>query len=392
MVVLLATAGYDYTIRFWDASAGSVYKTLQHPGKQVNSLVISPDKQFVAAGGNPHIKLYDVNAKGTDPVATFEGHTGNVTSVGFQKDGRWMYSSSEDGTVKVWDPRAPGFQREYEARAGVNSVVLHPNQGELIAGDHSGMVRVLDLIANACSAELVPEGDAPISSVAMAADASLLVAANFNGNCYFWNRRAQQEEFGQPSTADSAADAAPSSTAEQDGGATSPSTSGGAGGAGAATPATPGVATTPSSSHRDSRTWRLDSASYTPVKRLSAHKAYILSARMSPDARFLATASSDRSVKLWRVGDGTYALAATLQGHQRWVWDAVFSADSNYLVTASSDNSSKLWEVASGEVVRTYTGHSKAVTAVALNDAPPVLPPASHASTGTASSREEEKR
>ena len=50
----------------------------------------------------------------------------------------------------------------------------------------------------------------------------------------------------------------------------------------------------------------------------------------------------------------------------------MFSADSGYLVTASSDMSARLWEVASGSAVRTYTGHAKAVTAVALNDAAPV--------------------
>eukprot|EP00955_Chlamydomonas_euryale_P040659 351774-Chlamydomonas_euryale.AAC.3 len=43
-------------------------------------------------------------------------------------------SGGEDGTVRVWDLRAPGCQRAYESRAAVNTVVLHPNQGELISG------------------------------------------------------------------------------------------------------------------------------------------------------------------------------------------------------------------------------------------------------------------
>lgn len=38
-------------------------------------------------------------------VRSFDSHTNNVMAVGFQCDGNWMYSGSEDGTVKIWDLR-----------------------------------------------------------------------------------------------------------------------------------------------------------------------------------------------------------------------------------------------------------------------------------------------
>lgn len=38
-------------------------------------------------------------------VMSFDGHTTNVTSLGFQREGKWMYTGSEDGTVKIWDLR-----------------------------------------------------------------------------------------------------------------------------------------------------------------------------------------------------------------------------------------------------------------------------------------------
>jgi G protein beta subunit-like protein len=39
-----------------------------------------------------------VNSNNPQPLISYDGHTGNVTSVGFQKDGKWMYTGSEDGT------------------------------------------------------------------------------------------------------------------------------------------------------------------------------------------------------------------------------------------------------------------------------------------------------
>ena len=55
--------------------------------------------------GNPNIKLYDCLSDRTEALHVFVGHTMNVTSIGFQRDNRWMFSASEDGTLKIWDLR-----------------------------------------------------------------------------------------------------------------------------------------------------------------------------------------------------------------------------------------------------------------------------------------------
>ncbi|KAI3964217.1 hypothetical protein MKX01_020541, partial [Papaver californicum] len=113
------------------------------------------------AAGNPHIRLYEVNSTSPQPVISYDSHTSNIMAVGFQCDGNWMYSGSEDGTVKIWDLRAPGCQKEYESRAAVNTVVLHPNQ--------------------------VPEVDIPVRSLTVMWDESWVVAANNHGTGYAWH-------------------------------------------------------------------------------------------------------------------------------------------------------------------------------------------------------------
>jgi G protein beta subunit-like protein len=60
----------------------------------------------------------------------------------------------------------------------VNEVIIHPNQGELVSCDQNGSIRIWDLAENQCTHELLPEEDVPVRSVSMAADGSLLIAAN----------------------------------------------------------------------------------------------------------------------------------------------------------------------------------------------------------------------
>eukprot|EP01104_Vermistella_antarctica_P013017 TRINITY_DN3870_c0_g1_i1.p1 TRINITY_DN3870_c0_g1~~TRINITY_DN3870_c0_g1_i1.p1 ORF type:complete len:307 (+),score=48.34 TRINITY_DN3870_c0_g1_i1:210-1130(+) len=301
--VILATAGYDRTIRFWEAPSGMPYRTISYPDSQVNKLEITPDKQYIAAAGNPHVRLFEVNTNNNCHVSSFDGHTNNVTAVGFQKDGKWMYTGSEDGTIKIWDLRAPGPQRDYECGFPVNSVALHPNQTELISGDQNGNVRVWDLAANECTRELVPDGEVAVRSVTVSPDASLVVAANNKGNCFAWK------------------------LAEQ------------------------------------------DTSCFEPIQKISAHKTYILTCRISPDSKLLATTSADHTVKIWSLNSKRqFTQSKTLTGHTRWVWDCVFSHDSQYLVTASSDQVARLWDLKQGDSIRHYSGHLKAVSCIALKD------------------------
>jgi target of rapamycin complex subunit LST8 len=55
----------------------------------------------LAAAGNPHVRLFEIASQNPNPVVAYDGHTTNVTDVGFQKDGKWMFTGSEDGTIKA---------------------------------------------------------------------------------------------------------------------------------------------------------------------------------------------------------------------------------------------------------------------------------------------------
>ncbi|GME78122.1 unnamed protein product [Ambrosiozyma monospora] len=240
MSVILASAGYDHTIRFWEALTGVCSRTIQHGDSQVNRLEITSDKKYLAAAGNPKIRLYDIKSTNPNPVVQFDGHSNNVTSLAFQLDNRWVCSSSEDGTVKVWDIRAPTVARTYKHKCPVNEVVIHPNQGELISCDLSGNVTIWDLGQNKCTHQLIPEDDVPIQSISCSSDGSMLVAGNNKGNCYVWEMRTAREQ----------------------------------------------------------------QTTLNPVHKFRAHQKYITRVLLSSDCRHLATCSADRSTRIWSTQDG----------------------------------------------------------------------------------------
>ncbi|KAI8078531.1 WD40-repeat-containing domain protein [Thamnidium elegans] len=312
--VILVTAGYDNTIRFWEALSGICSKTIKHPDSQVNRLCISPDKTILAATGNHSVRLYDIASNNDSPVnkndtcnmfIVFGEHTGNVIATGFHGEGRWMFTASEDGHLKIWDTRSgrnPVLTRNFDNGAPITDAVMHANQGELITCDQNGAVKIWDLTAHSCTHELVPEEGVPMRSVTVASDGSMLIAVNNKGNCYVWKL------------------------------------SNGS-----------------------------DSNEVEPIHQFQAHNNYILRVMLSPDTKLLATCSADNTAKIWNT-ENNFELLLTLHGHQRWVWDCAFSADSAYLVTASSDHVARLWELQNGVTIRQYNGHHKAAVCVALND------------------------
>jgi len=302
--VVLATAGYDHTIRFWEAPSGVCYRTVPYAESQINRLVITPDKQMVAAAGNPHVRLYDVNSNNSNPLMSFENaHTSSITSMGFQKDGRWMYTAGEDNYIKVWDMRASGCQREYKCSSPVNTCVLHPNQAELLAGDQDGRLYVWDLTANARTRCVQPDGEVAMRSVAVAPNGTLCVAANNSGMCFVWKLGAE--------------DTSTFELVEQ------------------------------YQAHKG----------YVLKALFSPHSKLLATTSADKSVKLWSVGKT-----------GTLTSTKTLKGHDRWVWDCVFSADSAYLVTASSDQTARLWDISHGDTIRQYTGHHKAVVCVALQD------------------------
>ncbi|KAH3763478.1 protein LST8 [Pelomyxa schiedti] len=335
--VVLATASYDSLIRFWEAPTGMCLRQISFAESQVNRMAISPDKLWLAAAGNPHVRIFDIaNAKSTAPVSSYDGHKGNVTAVGYRRDGQWLYSGSEDGTIQIWDMRSGRIANYHvPVPAPVNSVALHPDQLHVYCVDQDGRLQVWDLMAAKCMTEIVVDKESAARAVSVSNDGEYCAVSTSKGECHVFALERAPSHAATPTTTATTSTTATAST----------STS---------------AAAPPDHSKRSGEFPML-------VTTIKAHDSHILQTLFSPDSQYLATTSADRNVKLWAV-NREFQQHKNLQGHQRWVWDCAFSADSAYLITGSSDASARLWDLSNGETLKQYSCGNKAVSCVALND------------------------
>mmetsp|Transcript_25539 Transcript_25539/g.42627 ORF Transcript_25539/g.42627 Transcript_25539/m.42627 type:complete len:307 (-) Transcript_25539:1468-2388(-) len=280
MPVVLVTGGYDHKIRFWDATSGVCTKSISFGESQVNCIQVSSDKSLLAAGGNPMIQLFDVNAIDERPLLSYDGHAGNVTTIGFQRDQKWLFSSSEDGSVRIWDTRSNNFSRKYDSGSPVNTVSLHASQSELVSGDQSGVMKVWDLAADKCREEYVPLVDVPLRSISLTSDGSFVAAGSHKGRVFIYTPDQQKGGLILSKEYQAHEDYLLKCVISPD---------------------SRSIATT--SADKTIKLW--DTSDFSLESTLNKHQRWVWDCVYSADSLYLLTASSDQSAKLWdlRTGD-----------------------------------------------------------------------------------------
>ena len=75
----------------------------------------------------------------------------------------------------------------------------------------------------------------------------------------------------------------------------------------------------------------------------------------------LATCGADHIVHLWNAD--TLAAVRSLTGHSDWVYAIAFSPDGNLIASGSWNGEVKVWKVADGTLVKSFTGSPGIVAA-----------------------------
>ncbi|MBM2623112.1 trypsin-like peptidase domain-containing protein [Actinoplanes sp. LDG1-06] len=148
--IVLASASADGTIRLWHPASGQEIDRWQHHFTVVNAMCevrVGGNTLLAVAGDGEELRLFDpTNGR---PMGELAGHTGPIRDVCTVPvgDRPLLATASEDGTVRLWDPAAGERQDSEPPRAGsLREALTIKVQGRthLAVGAHDGTVRFRD--------------------------------------------------------------------------------------------------------------------------------------------------------------------------------------------------------------------------------------------------------
>ncbi len=293
-------------------------------------------------------------ARGWREGAILKGHGGPVWSVAFAPDGQTVASASDDGSVRLWDPRTGDETRRLARQpGGVGAVAFSPDGKLLATGGGCRTVRIFDARTGKVLHALPPDEDGTtlIAPLFFSQDSKLLFAGP--GTVGPLCERKWPPKAGHTFRV---WDVATGRLLRRFGGID------------AYTPAalSPDGKLLATGRLSTSAVTLLDIATGNEVRRLQVDPKRTLSAlAFAPDGKTLAIAQGGELL-LHEVitGRARVRLAGHL-GHQ--VYALAFSPDGRLLASGSGDATIKLWDVGTGQERARLVGHTSSVEAIAFD-------------------------
>jgi WD40 repeat protein len=331
---LLASAGWDETVRVWDVASGQLLRTIRGHTNRVHGVDFSPDGCWLStASADQTLKLWAV--AGGEEFRAFPGHTALVEALAFSPDGRRLATAS-GAEVKVWDAAAGLVLVTLSGHTDkVREVAFSPDSTRLASASADGTVGLWD-VASGRALRVWHGHRGPVHAVAFSPDGARLASAGEDRVVKVWSPASGQEL---------------ASLAGHTGWT-------------AAVVFGPDGRWLASAGQRSDQSGEItiwDATDGHALRTLPTAAGGILALALSPDGTLLAAATGvweeHGEIELWDVADGREV--DILRGHGHLVMGLAFSPDGTRLASAGYDHVVKLWDPATRQELRSLQGQRR---------------------------------
>ncbi|MGB3239275.1 MAG: protein kinase [Geitlerinemataceae cyanobacterium] len=285
-------------------------KTLRQDG-EVASVALSRDGKIVASGSFGTIRFWDV-ADGElkfDPIAA---HNKWIGALVFSPDGKTLFSGSDDGAIRLWNPQTGARKLTIATGGGSVKALAVSSDGTILASGSADKTIKLWSPANGDRFQTFSGHQGAVNSLAISSDGKILASGSDDKTIKLW---------------------------DLDRGILMRTLSGHSG-------TVLGIAISPdgktiASASSDNTIALWDLATGKRKRILVGHRKWVRAVAFSRDGRHLVSAGE--TLRIWQPQTGE--LLRSLSGHDRQIDSIALGSDNQTAISGSYDRTLKIWRL-----------------------------------------------
>lgn len=328
----LLTTASDHTVAVWQFATGTCLRRFGSHRFALQCLTFDGDSARLITGHDDALlRLWQMNATGAFArrPRRFKGHRTAIQAVAASPTGSWLASSSSDRCLRLWPltaGRGEGAKPERDRLltdslpAPATVLAFSPNGHWLASGGDDGGVWLWPLVAELRQQQLA--GSAPITALAFSPNSEFVFSGSRDRTIEQWqlaSGECQRQLIGHQRQVHGlclSADGHKLLSISYDGTA---------------------------------RWWDLASGQALGLWQ-HPQGFWLYGCMATPTGQLIAIASDTLTVELWSVEEGRRL--QVLSGHSRDIWRVSVSPDQRYLATASQDEEIRIWRLDLGTCVQ----------------------------------------